>query len=154
MTYCGRSAGEAARAQRSSPSRNYECMRKGIGVGRNVKLPRGYVPERIDHRETVYCGEKKRSPSGKHKGNPLECFRKGFGIGKKLQYGSRRYRGRENFDEEDFVAIIEHNSRTLLLTFLVMLIVFGLLFVVEVYWAWSLLIGFLAGTLFWYFCAI
>jgi hypothetical protein len=35
-----------------------------------------------------------------------------------------------------------------------MLIVFGLLFVVEVYWAWSLLIGVIAGALFWYFCAI
>lgn len=146
MAYCGRSAP-------SSPSRNYECMRKGIGVGRNVKLPRGYVPERVDPRENLYCGEKRRSPSGKHKGDPLECFRKGFGIGKKLQYGRRRYApaaglsGRENFD-------IEHNSRALLLAFLVMLIVFGLLFVVEVYWAWSLLIGFIAGALFWYFCAI
>jgi len=146
MAYCGRSAP-------SSPSRNYECMRKGIGVGRNVKLSRGYVPERIDPREDLYCGEK-RAPSGKHKGDPLECFRKGFGIGKKLQYGKRRYRGRENFDEEDFFAIVEHNSRTLLLAFLVMLIVFGLLFVVEVYWAWTLLIGFIAGALFWYFCAI
>lgn len=156
MVYCGRSAP-------SSPSRNYECMRKGIGVGRNVKLPRGYVPERVDPREDLYCGERRRAPSGKHKGDPLECFRKGFGIGKKLQYGRRRYRGRENFavweplgvvDEEDFFAIIEHNSRALLLAFLVMLIVFGLLFVVEVYWAWSLLIGFIAGALFWYFCAI
>ncbi|UUT40421.1 hypothetical protein [carnivorous sponge associated iridovirus] len=49
---------------------------------------------------------------------------------------------------------IDHNSRTLLLAFLVMLIVFGLLFVVEIYWAWSLLIGFIAGALFWYFCTI
>lgn len=137
---CGKTA-------RTSPSRNYECMRKGIGVGRNVKLPRGYVPERIDPREDLYCGER-RAPSGKHKGDPLECFRKGFGIGKKLQ----RYRGRENF-AEDFFAIVEHNSRTLMIAFLVMLIVFGLLFVVEVYWAWSLLISFIAGALFWYFCA-
>jgi hypothetical protein len=150
MAYCGRSAP-------SSPSRNYECMRKGIGVGRNVKLPRGYVPESINPREDLYCGEKKRSPFGKHKGDPLECFRKGFGIGKKLQYGERKYRGRENFigellgvDKED----IQHTSRTFLLAFLVMLIVFGLLFMVEVYWAWSLLISFIAGALFWYFCAI
>lgn len=153
MAYCGRSAP-------SSPSRNYECMRKGIGVGRNVTLPRGYVPERVDPREDLYCGEK-RSPPGKHKGDPLECFRKGFGIGRMLQYGRRRYRGRENFAarepfvDEDFFAIIDNScSRALLLAFLVMLIVFGLLFVVEVYWAWSLLIGFIAGALFWYFCAI
>jgi hypothetical protein len=147
MAYCGRSAP-------SSPSRNYECMRKGIGVGRNVELPRGYVPERIDPREDLYCGEKRRAPPGKHKGDPLECFRKGFGIGKTLQYGKRRYRGRENFDEEGFFTIVENNSRTLLLAFLVMLIVFGLLFVVEVYWAWALLIGFIAGALFWRFCAV
>jgi hypothetical protein len=127
-------------------------MRKGIGVGRNVELPRGYAPERIDPREDLYCGER-RTPSGKHKGDPLECFRKGFGIGKTLQYGKRRYRGRENFDEEGFFTV-EHNSRTLLLAFLVMLIVFGLLFVVEVYWAWALLIGFIAGALFWRFCAV
>lgn len=146
MAYCGRSAP-------SSPSRNYECMRKGIGVGRNVKLSRSYVPERVDPRKDLYCGERRRAPSGKHKGDPLECFRKGFGIGRKLQYGRRRYRGRENFDE-DFFAVIERNSRALLLAFLVMLIVFGLLFVVEVYWAWSLLIGSIAGALFWYFCAI
>lgn len=147
MAYCGRSAP-------SSPSRNYECMRKGIGVGRNVKILRGYVPEHVDPRKDLYCGEKRRTPSGKHKGDPFECFRKGFGIGKKLQYDRRMYRGRENFDEEDFFAIIEHNSRTLLLAFLVILIVFGLLFVVEIYWAWSLLISFIAGALFWYFCAI
>ena len=155
MSSCGRSApgGEAARAQRPSPSRNYACMRKGVGVGRNVKLPRGYVPERVDPREDMYCGERRRAPSGKHKGDPLGCFRKGFGIGKKLQYGRRRYRTRENFADEDLFAI-EHNSRSLLLAFLVMLIVFGLLFVVEVYWAWSLLIGVIAGALFWYFCAI
>lgn len=146
MAYCGRSAP-------SSPSRNYECMRKGVGVGRNVKLPRGYVPENVDPREDLYCGEKRRTPSGKHKGAPLACFRKGFGIGKKLQYGGRKYRTKENFDGELFV-IMEHNSRTLLLAFLVMLIVFGLLFVVEVFWAWSLLISFIAGALFWYFCAI
>ena len=122
-------------------------------MGRNAKLLRGYVPERIDPREDLYCGEKRNPSSGKHRGDPLECFRKGFGIGKKLQYGRRRYRVRENFDDDDFCAIIEHNSRTLILAFLVMLIVFGLLFVVEVYWAWSLLIGFIAGALFWYFCA-
>jgi len=128
-------------------------MRKGIGVGRNAQLPRGYVPERVDPREDLYCGERRRAPSGKYKGDPLECFRKGFGIGKKLQY--RRYKGCENFDdEEDFFAIMEHNSRSLLLAFLVILIVFGLLFVMEVYWAWSLLIGLIAGALFWYFCAI
>jgi hypothetical protein len=117
-------------------------MRKGVGVGRNVKLPHGYVPEHADPREDMYCGVRRRAPSGKHKGNPLGCFRKGFGIGKKIQYGW------ENF------ADIDHNSRSLLLAFLVMLIVFGLLFVVEVYWAWSLLIGVIAGALFWHFCAI
>ncbi len=145
MSYCGKSAP-------SSPSRNYECMRKGVGVGRNVKLPGGYTPERDDPRENAYCGEQSRSPSGMHRGDPLDCFRKGFGMGKKLQYGRRKYNTRENFDE-DIMFLYKYNSKLLLLSFLVMLIVFGLLFVVEIYWAWSLLIGFIAGVLFWYFCS-
>ena len=40
-------------------------------------------------------------------------------------------------------------SRVFLLSLLVVLAVFGLLFMVEVYWGWSLLIGFIAGAVFW-----
>lgn len=142
MAYCGKSVP-------SSPSRNYECMRKGIGVGRNVKLPRGYVPEHINQRHNLYCGKKKRVPSSKQKGYPFECFRKGFSIGKQLQYNTK-YRGRENFDKENFFAV-ENNSRTLLLAFLIMIIVFGLLFVIEVYWAWSLFILLGLVSLHWFY---
>lgn len=143
---CGRSSP-------SSPSRNYACMRKGVGVGKNVvKLPLGYVPER-DPLENMYCGTR-HTPSDKQQGNPLGCFRKGFGIGKRIQYDQRRYRTRENFDEEDLVAIADHNSRVSLLAFFVLLSVFGLLFLVDVYWAWALLIGVVASALFWYFCTI
>jgi hypothetical protein len=69
MSYCGKSA-------RASLSLNYDCMRKGIGVGKNIKLPRGYRPESRDPRKNFYCGESSRAPSGKQKGNPFECFRK------------------------------------------------------------------------------
>lgn len=87
---------------------------------------RGSQTERANR----YCGEKDVS---------LNCFRKGFRIGKKF--------GRENFSlDEDL------NSRTIFVSFLVMLIVFGLLFMVELYWAWALLIGFIAGTIWYYFC--
>lgn len=80
--YCGEKRGSSLRK-----GSNYECMRKGIGVGSRVKLPRGYKPETTDPREHLYCGSKKKAPIGKHRGSPLQCFRKGFGIGKKMQYG-------------------------------------------------------------------
>jgi len=123
-------------------------MKKGVGVGIRAKLSKNYIPEQKDLRRDLYCGNK-QAPLGKYKGDPLECFKKGFGIGKKLQYGKQQYI--DSFDEEH---VEQQNTRTLILAFLVMLIVFGLLFMVDIYWAWSLLVGFIAGTMFWYFCAI
>jgi hypothetical protein len=79
--YCGK--GDAKGKLLGS---NYKCMKKGIGVGRRVKLPLGYRAEAVDPRANLYCGTKS-TPSGKLRGNRLECFRKGFGIGKKLQEG-------------------------------------------------------------------
>jgi hypothetical protein len=60
----------------------------------------------------------------------------------------------DTLDGDPYEYFTEPNSRTLLLAFLVMLIVFGLLFVVEVYWTWSLLVSFIAGAMFWYFYAV
>jgi hypothetical protein len=161
-------------------------MRKGIGVGKNIKLPRGYRPESRDPRKNFYCGESSRAPSGKQKGNPFECFRKGFGIGKQLQYGRKKYRSREDFGEdrknfeesfgEDFIEDKKEDfnerygedfkedskedfmdeipiSKALFIAFLVTLVVFGILFMINVSWMWALIIGFISGALFWYFCS-
>jgi hypothetical protein len=119
-------------------------MRKGVGVGKNIKLSRDYIPETVDPRGGMYCG-KMRSPSGKSKGNPFECFKKGFSIGRKLQYGNKKYRVRENFDADDEITY----SRIIIALFII-LIVFGLLLLVNIYWIWALIIGFVAGTMFWY----
>lgn len=122
---------------------NYECMRKGVGVGSRVKLPRGYIPESRDPRKSLYCGDKSRAPYGKHRGSPYECFQKGFGIGKKLQVGRRgRYRGGYEFDwNNELIAVI------------VGLVMFGLLWLLDVQMIWSIIAGAIIAVIFYYFCS-
>jgi hypothetical protein len=127
--YCGEQKGSGRRI-----GSNYECMRKGIGVGSRIKLPRGYRPETIDPRAHLYCGGKNKAPVGKHKGNPLQCFRKGFGIGKKVQYG---------FDN------IPSSFPTWLCSIIIGLITFGLMFAFTSCLLVSLGIGVLAASVCW-----
>ncbi len=60
---------------------NYECLRKGIGVGKNLPpYKEKYNP--IDRRK-FYCGKKRRAPSGYFaKGSPSKCLQIGIGVGK------------------------------------------------------------------------
>jgi hypothetical protein len=44
-------------------------------------------------------------------------------------------------------------SKALFIAFLVTLVVFGILFMINVSWMWALIIGFISGALFWYFCS-
>ncbi len=104
---------------------NYQCMRKGIGVGERVSLASDYVPD--DVRSHIYCGAQ-QTPRGKTRGNPYECFQKGFGIGKKLQYSF------ETTDEG--------------LSIIIALVVFGLLWLVDVKLIWAFIWGLIAGGIF------
>ena len=72
---------------------NYQCLRKGIGVGINLpydpSYSRPYIP--IDNRK-FYCGKSRRLPRGRGYfaiGSPSKCLQKGVGIGKK-QIANRR----------------------------------------------------------------
>ena len=85
----------------STDGTNYECMRKGIGIGSRVKLkgrPPKYEKETYSK---VYCGERARAPRGKRKGDLYTCFKKGFLIGKNLQWERKGYK--YDGDEYDFV---------------------------------------------------
>ena len=72
---------------------NYQCLRKGIGVGINLPYDPAYSrPYRpIDNRK-FYCGKSRRLPRGRGYfaiGSPSKCLQKGVGIGKK-QIADRR----------------------------------------------------------------
>ena len=65
---------------------NYQCLRKGIGIGRNLPYDAnyagGHVP--IDHR-TFYCGNALSPPAGGGYfavGWPAKCLQTGIGVGK------------------------------------------------------------------------
>lgn len=75
---------------------NYQCLRKGIGVGLNLPYDPSYSrPYRpIDGRK-FYCGKSRRPPAdGGYfaNGSPSKCLQKGVGIGKK-QIANRRRGG-------------------------------------------------------------
>jgi hypothetical protein len=59
--------------------------------------------------------------------------------------------GKED-SKEDFMDEIPI-SKALFIAFLVTLVVFGILFMINVSWMWALIIGFISGALFWYFCS-
>lgn len=130
------------------PVTNYNCLRTGIGIGLNKKLPKNFVLK--DKKSEIFCGKKIPIPANKKEGSPLACLRKGFDVGQRLRY-ERKYETRENFID---LKLDRQNWIALAITLIVMLVVFGLLFMMNVNWIWSLLIGFVAGGLFWYFCAL
>lgn len=125
---------------------NYECMRKGVGVGSRAKLPKGYKPEAVDPRKSVYCGERSHTPSRKHKGTPHECFQKGFGIGKKLQARKKSY-----FDY-GFGHDCGLDGSNELISIIVALVAFGLLWLLDVQMMWAVIAGAIMGVIYYWFC--
>ena len=69
----------------------YDCLRKGIGKGKNSPVDNNYIGEyqAIDTRK-IYCGKSENLPNGYDlMGNLPQCLQKGIGIGKKqkaIQY--------------------------------------------------------------------
>ena len=62
---------------------NYQCLKKGIGVGLNLPYDRaytgGYAP--IDNRR-FYCGNAQMPPGYFAVGSPSKCLQVGVGVGK------------------------------------------------------------------------
>ena len=80
--YCGNNLYEVGNRRIGTP---YECLKKGIGQGRNSDLT-GFNPNyQAIIADNTYCGTG-TPPAGKQMGTPTSCLRKGVGIGKKLQY--------------------------------------------------------------------
>ena len=133
----------------SPVSENYECLQQGLKVGRNLENRVGYVPSLDYEHERDYCGKGEKVPTGlkylggARLGNPKSCFEKGFEMGSRLQYSGDR----DNYITMNF----KLNSNILFATLLIVLIVFGLLFVMEIYWAWAILISMVIGAMFWYY---
>jgi len=65
----------------------YECLRKGIGVGKNLPFDPSYAVDYdpIDRTRT-YCGLQNRKPMGYNRmGSPSSCLRTGIGIGRRMR---------------------------------------------------------------------
>jgi hypothetical protein len=133
----------------SPTSENYECLQKGLDVGSRLENEVGYVPSVEYEHEMDYCGKGERVPTGlkylggARLGNPKTCFEKGFEVGSRIQY----YGEYDNYIARNF----RLNSHILIAALLIVLVVFGLLFVLEVYWAWAVLISVVFGAMFWYY---
>jgi hypothetical protein len=133
----------------SPTSENYECLQKGLDLGNRLENKVGYVPTVEYEHEMDYCGKEDRVPTGlkylggARLGNPKSCFEKGFEVGSRIQY----YGDYDNYIARNF----RLNSQVLIASLLIVLVVFGLLFVVEVYWAWAVLISVVFGALFCYY---
>lgn len=68
---------------------NYNCLRRGIGVGLNKPIGDTFTSEYepIDSRK-YYCGKKDNLPDDSYDshGSPSKCLRIGVGIGTKKKY--------------------------------------------------------------------
>lgn len=63
----------------------YECLKKGVGIGLNLKKSIDVKYSPIDERK-IYCGNKNNLPTGyDYMGNGPLCMQKGAGIGMSLQ---------------------------------------------------------------------
>lgn len=76
--YCGENI------YRTDKASNYECLKKGIYLGRKEENLELYKSSNVDK---IYCGNDLLLPRGYSRyGKRSECLRKGFGIGKKLSF--------------------------------------------------------------------
>jgi hypothetical protein len=65
----------------------YECLKRGIGLGRNLPFDPSYAVDYdpIDRTRT-YCGLQNRKPMGYNRmGSPSSCLRTGVGIGRRMR---------------------------------------------------------------------
>lgn len=93
--YCGNNANYTGLVNNTHRiGTNYECLRKGIGTGRNMPYDtnynnNNYVP--IDNRR-FYCGNSEEIPQNGNYfavGSPSKCLQIGIGVGK-LQNTNRQ----------------------------------------------------------------
>lgn len=87
QTYCGNDANFAGLSTGTHViGTNYQCLRKGIGVGRNIPYDAAYATPHtpIDPRR-FYCGNAAVLPAGGGHfamGSPSKCLQIGVGVGK------------------------------------------------------------------------
>src|SRR3990167_2970536 len=87
--YCGNNRNDPDLVNnRKRIGSKHECLRKGIGVGKNLPYDPSYSVHYIPIDSTrYYCGTKRRNPHRYHRmGSPAVCLRIGVGIGKKLKF--------------------------------------------------------------------
>lgn len=102
--YCGNNA------LRPNPGTRYQCLTKGINIGRqqggNTEV---YVKRTQPSTEKIYCGNSSQLPASYSRfGTNPECLRKGVGVGKQIEF--KRFL--DNLID-DIDAIIERRTRTL-----------------------------------------
>ena len=87
--YCGNNAkSKKLTKEKYKIGRSYECLRKGIGVGRNLPLNTDMLgPYKPIKKRTFFCGKKSNWDRQKYDriGDPTECLRAGIVIGQKLK---------------------------------------------------------------------
>jgi hypothetical protein len=80
MVYCGNNRFELNGQQLGT---NYQCFKKGIGVGNRLRRQRY---EAIDPVDNIYCGNRVELPRYyDYIGTRVECLQKGVGVGRNLR---------------------------------------------------------------------
>jgi hypothetical protein len=83
--YCGNNSLDSSLTNNTSIlGTRYKCMKRGIGVGMNLKYDPKYNQE-YDPIDTtrIYCGDKNELPEGYDRfGSLPRCLQKGVGVGK------------------------------------------------------------------------
>ena len=69
------------------PGSRYNCLRKGVGIGRNLPYDPDYEDDYDPIDKTrIYCGKSNKLPTNYDKlGSNIECLRKGIGKGKQIR---------------------------------------------------------------------
>ena len=87
--YCGNNAkSKKLTKEKYKIGKSYECLRKGIGVGKNLPLNTDMLgPYKPIKKRTFFCGKKSNWDRQKYDriGDPTECLRAGIVIGQKLK---------------------------------------------------------------------
>ena len=100
------------------PSDNYKCLKRGIGVGKNMPYdPKYSMPYTPYDKRKWFCGKESNPVPTGYEGrgtNPM-CFWKGVGVGKRKKAEEVAASGEDSFDQpydESIADRVMHRRRT------------------------------------------
>ena len=101
---------------------NYQCLKKGINVGKYQKCDKNYAKEftPINNNFKIFCGKEKNAakiPQNSIVGTPTLCLQKGVGVGKKIRSSQIKCKNK------NFIIL------SIILTIILLFILFGLIII-------------------------